>query len=128
MSSGNPTPPTNTTAEQTEAQKKLHDLLATMWEQRKSVVLDRLHVLEQAISALEVSSSEESRKSGADASHKLAGILGTFGLPRGTDLAREAEVTLEKDGPLSADDLLRLRRLAEELGLLIHQRSLPGGR
>jgi HPt (histidine-containing phosphotransfer) domain-containing protein len=26
-----------------------------------------------------------------DSAHKLAGVLGTFGLPRGTELAREAE-------------------------------------
>ncbi len=114
-----------------EAQKKLHDLLATLWEQRKSMVVDRLRVLEQVVASLEAGadgSATESRKLGADAAHKLAGILGTFGLPRGTDLAREAEVTLEQDGPLSDENILRLRSVVQELGSLIDQRSLPDGR
>jgi len=114
--------------EQADAQKKLHDLLATMWEQRKGAVLDRLHVLEDSISSLSESGDGDCRAVGADAAHKLAGILGTFGLPRGTDLAREAEVTLEKESPLTTEDIDRLRFLARELGLLIAQRSLPGAR
>lgn len=116
-----------------EAQKKLQDLLETMWKQSKSIVLQRLLVLEEVIASLEAGLSDgsdvsESRKAGADASHKLAGILGTFGLPRGTDLAREAEVTLEQAGLLDAANMRRLRSIAEELKLMIGQRSLPDGR
>lgn len=114
--------------EQSEAQKKLHDLLATLWEQRKGILLDRLRVLRESIADLEATGSPESRKRGAETAHKLAGILGTFGLPRGTDLAREAEVTLEHDTPLDAVNLARLHELARELGLLIDHRSLPNGR
>jgi HPt (histidine-containing phosphotransfer) domain-containing protein len=123
ISNGAPAQSSGTGApDQTDAQKKLHDLLATLWKQRKSVVLERLSALEQAICTLEATGTEESRNTGADAAHKLAGILGTFGLPRGTDLAREAEVTLEKDGPVDADDLRRLHQVAKELSTLIDQR------
>ena len=114
--------------EQAEAQKKLHDLLATLWEQRKGILLDRLRVLKDSIADLEATGSAESRKRGAETAHKLAGILGTFGLPRGTDLAREAEVTLEHDAPLDETALRRLHELAGELGLLIDHRSLPSAR
>lgn len=117
-----------TPQEQAESQKKLHDLLATLWEQRKGMLLDRLRVLKESIADLEATGSAESRKRGAETAHKLAGILGTFGLPRGTDLAREAEVTLDQDTPLVAADLARLHELASELGLLIDHRSLPNGR
>ena len=117
-----------TPQEQAESQKKLHDLLASLWEQRKGILLERLHVLKESIADLEATGSAESRKRGAETAHKLAGILGTFGLPRGTELAREAEVTLERDAPLGPDNLLRLHELAGELGLLIDHRSLPNGR
>jgi HPt (histidine-containing phosphotransfer) domain-containing protein len=113
---------------QTEAQKKLHDLLATLWEQRKNILIERLTTLQQSIANLESPGAEASRKLGAETSHKLAGILGTFGLPRGTDIAREAEVTLEKKGPLSTREITRLHQIAEELGKLLEQRSLPTNR
>jgi len=118
------------TEAQTDAQKKLHDLLAGLWQQRKSVLQERLQVLESAVRLLQDGGGQaaEARTAGADAAHKLAGILGTFGLPRGTDLAREAELMLEKDGPIVAEDLQRLRVLTEELGRLIDQPSLPRGR
>ncbi len=117
-----------TPQEQAESQRKLNDLLATLWEQRKGILLERLRVLKESIADLETSGSAESRKRGAETAHKLAGILGTFGLPRGTDLAREAEVTLERPAPLEPADLHRLHGLADELGLLIDHRSLPNGR
>ncbi len=117
-----------TPQEQAESQKKLHDLLAGLWEQRKGILLDRLRVLQESIADLEATGSTESRKRGAETAHKLAGILGTFGLPRGTDLAREAEVTLEQDTPLGSANLARLHEVASELGLLIDHRSLPNGR
>ena len=113
---------------QTEAQKKLNELLAMLWEQRKGILLERLSTLQQSIASLGTPDSEDSRKLGAETSHKLAGILGTFGLPRGTDIAREAEVTLEKDGPLSSEEITRLQQITEELGKLLDQRSLPSGR
>jgi HPt (histidine-containing phosphotransfer) domain-containing protein len=113
---------------QADAQKKLHDLLATLWEQRKSVLQERLQLLEAAIASLEGGSALEARKSGADAAHKLAGILGTFGLPRGTDLAREAELMLERDAPILPEDVLHLRVLIDELSVLIDQPSLPRSR
>ncbi len=113
---------------QTDAQKKLHDLLATLWEQRKNILIERLTTLQQSIAGLGAPGSEASRKLGAETAHKLAGILGTFGLPRGTDIAREAEVMLEKEGPLSSPEIARLHQITEELGELLDQRSLPTGR
>jgi HPt (histidine-containing phosphotransfer) domain-containing protein len=120
------------TPEQSEAQKKLHDLLASLWEQRRSVVLDRLLFLQQTVAALESSPEADpggqKRKAGADVAHKLAGILGTFGLPRGTDLAREAELLLEKPGAIESTGLHRLRELTVQLGKLIEERPLPQSR
>ncbi len=113
---------------QTEAQKKLHDLLATLWEQRKNILIERLTTLQESIAGLEAPAAEASRKLGAETAHKLAGILGTFGLPQGTEIAREAEVTLEKDGALSPQEIARLHQITEQLAKLLDQRSLPNGR
>jgi HPt (histidine-containing phosphotransfer) domain-containing protein len=108
-----------------EAQSKLHDLLEAMWQQRKSTVLDRLHVLEKAVDELSASPTPASREAGIDAAHKLAGILGTFGLPRGTELAREMEVALGAPGPVDDRQAAHLQDLVGEIAQLIAQRSLP---
>jgi HPt (histidine-containing phosphotransfer) domain-containing protein len=63
----------------------------------------------------------EQQRAGAEA-HKLAGVLGTFGLKEGTDLAREAESlygsTLDGSGAVAA----RLAAIAEQLQLMIANR------
>src|SRR5271170_7931280 len=40
---------------------------------------------------------EEARKQGHDQAHKLAGVLGTYGLTMGSRIAHELEVALELD-------------------------------
>ncbi len=52
------------------------------------------------------------RRGAADTAHKLAGSLGMFGYPRGTELAREIEQLLEND---SVVDAVTLRELVVEL-------------
>ena len=117
--------PLDATSSPAEAQKILHDLLETLWEQRKSSVVDRLNTLQQAVRNLDHSPTVKSREAGIDAAHKLAGILGTFGLPRGTDLAREMEVAMGHDGVLAADQVAHLQQVVGELAELIAQRTLP---
>jgi HPt (histidine-containing phosphotransfer) domain-containing protein len=113
---------------QSEAQRKLHDLLESMWEQRKGTVVDRLNLLEEAVRNLDKNTTRSSREPGIDAAHKLAGILGTFGLPRGTDLAREIEVAMGTEGPLSEQKIGHLRQVVTELAQLVAQRTLPTSR
>jgi len=59
-----------------------------------------------------------------DSAHKLAGVLGTFGLPRGTDLAREAEVLFGQPTPPGKVDIERLQVLLAELTTLIDRGPL----
>lgn len=63
----------------------------------------------------------ELQQAGSDA-HKLAGVLGTFGLQQGTELAREAEDVYA--GPLndSAAISARLTEIAERLRTIIASR------
>jgi HPt (histidine-containing phosphotransfer) domain-containing protein len=111
-----------------DAQRKLHDLLESMWELRKGTVVDRLNVLEAAVKDLHQSKTLASREQGIDAAHKLAGILGTFGLPQGTEMAREIEVAMGVDGQLDAREIAHLQQVVGQLAQLIAQRTLPTAR
>ena len=73
------------------------------WEKFLPQMEERVATLEETAVRLASGaalSCEEQNKAGADA-HKLAGVLGTFGLKEGTDLAREAECLF--GGVLDAD-------------------------
>jgi HPt (histidine-containing phosphotransfer) domain-containing protein len=61
------------------------------------------------------------QQTAAAEAHKLAGILGTFGLTDGTELAREAEGLLE--GTLDGDAASRLITIAEQLRAIIATRT-----
>jgi len=74
-------------------QSPLTDALDALWTRFLPEMAERVATLEAAALAFEGSNlSEEQRKKAHDAAHKLAGVLGTFGLTRGTELARELEM------------------------------------
>ena len=107
-----------------EAAAKLHDLLATLWCRSEDMIAERLEVLRSSYRRLlENSADEGARRTGADAAHKLAGILGTFGLPAGTEFARQTEVALEARSPLTAAHLASMRDAIEQLEAMISQKS-----
>jgi HPt (histidine-containing phosphotransfer) domain-containing protein len=63
-----------------------------MWGEFLPQMYDRVAALESAAGPLAAGNlSESEREEATAAAHKLAGILGSFGLPEGTNLAREAE-------------------------------------
>jgi HPt (histidine-containing phosphotransfer) domain-containing protein len=62
---------------------------------------------------------EATRLRAVDSAHKLAGVLGTFGLPRGTELAREAEQVFGRPIPPDKVEMERLLVLLAELTSLI---------
>jgi len=73
-------------------------------------------VLEQAKIALsEGNLSEVLRQSAGQEAHKLAGGLGTFGYPQGSNLARAIEDMLMDGTPLGREEALRLDRLVADL-------------
>ncbi len=105
------------------AEEKTRALLATLWQKNLPIVTERVTVLERAADAAATGAlTPEARAEAMGTAHKLAGALGMFGYPRGTELARcfeqSLEQSLEGDAPL---DALVLRELAaalrESLGL-----------
>ncbi len=70
----------------------LAEALARMWVQFLPQMYDRVAALETAAGPMaDGTLSDTEREEATAAAHKLAGILGSFGLPEGTNLAREAE-------------------------------------
>jgi len=89
------------------AQPELKAALDHLWAQFLPQMDERVAVLETAASALTAGElSEAQREAAQAAAHKLAGVLGTFGLTKGTILAREAEMVCSGDAdPASAAQL-----------------------
>jgi diguanylate cyclase (GGDEF)-like protein len=79
---------------------------------------ERVHVLEQAGTALlERTLGSELRRSAEREAHKLAGLLGTIGLPAGSRYAAEAEGLLRGSARLDEADAMRFSELAVALRL-----------
>jgi hypothetical protein len=89
------------------------ELISALWERSVPLISDRLNGLDIACEAAVVGRlSPIMRRGAADTAHKLAGSLGMFGYPRGTELAREIEQMLEDGGVVDAG---LLRELVVEL-------------
>jgi len=89
------------------AEPELTAALDRLWQQFLPQIEDRVATLEGAGRALsEQKLNDHQREAAKSAAHKLAGVLGTFGLTKGTVLAREAEMLCAGDAdPASADQL-----------------------
>ena len=71
------------------------DALERLWIKFLPEIELRMALLEAAAVALSADTlAPQGRDEAHAAAHKLAGILGTFGLHRGTELARQAELLL----------------------------------
>jgi len=87
----------------------MSEALDRLWLRFLPEIRQRVAILEAAAAAAAkkplTSSDRDAAKSAA---HKLAGVLGTFNLARGTDLARELEAAYSREptpGPGSAKKL-----------------------
>lgn len=101
-------------------QQKLHQLLAGLWERSRETIAVHVGVLQHAKSLADRNQLDEAARARAvDSAHKLAGVLGTFGLPRGTELARVAEEAFGTSGAMSQVKLEGLGSALNELDSLI---------
>jgi HPt (histidine-containing phosphotransfer) domain-containing protein len=105
---------------ETSGQPQLAEALKLLWQKFLPQMQERIAVLEEASSALEAGSlSAGQRAAAAAAAHKLAGVLGTFGLAEGTDIAREVEGIYTSDAPLDSVSRTRLGLRSQQLATLI---------
>jgi HPt (histidine-containing phosphotransfer) domain-containing protein len=96
------------------ATEQVQVALGDVWDRAYPVVLARVGAIEGA--AAELSMQHPQGKpidAGRADAHKLAGTLGTFGLDRGTELARALERRLSAPG--CAEEVAETERLVAEL-------------
>lgn len=110
------------TGELKTAPPSMADAMARLWTKFLPEIERRVASLEAAAQALREGrlTVDEQATAHADA-HKLAGSLGTFGLHKGTEMARNAELMLA--GAISTVDLASLDSIVRELHELITSRS-----
>jgi HPt (histidine-containing phosphotransfer) domain-containing protein len=101
------------------AQPNLAAALDRLWARFLPEIRERVAVVDAAVQALAAGSlGAEQKDAAASAAHKLAGVLGTFSLARGTELARELELQFSGT-PASAS---QLAAIASELRAVIDSR------
>ena len=100
----------------------LADALNRMWAKFLPEIEERVAVLEHAATAASKGSLDaDLRAEASSAAHKLAGVLGTFGLDEGTVLAREAESLYARESSGAAPD--RPAFLAAQLRAVLARRN-----
>ncbi len=105
-------------------QASLAEALERMWVQFLPQIEERVSAMESANAALAAGKlSYEPRARANSAAHKLAGVLGTFGLTRGTILAREAEIIYSGEPDTDPAAVARLSEIVGELRVLIAKRK-----
>lgn len=98
----------------------LAEAMNRLWAKHLPQMEERVATLQRAAEHLAKGELTATEQQGAAAdSHKLAGVLGTFGLREGTDLAREAESLYDKSGEEIRLLAARLAAIAEQLRAMI---------
>jgi HPt (histidine-containing phosphotransfer) domain-containing protein len=117
---GKPAEENGHSADAQSQEQKLQAMISALWERSRHTVVERAALLRTAGDLLVDNRLDQAtQRSAVDSAHKLAGVLGTFGLPRGTDLAREAEELFGQSMPPSKPEVERLQVLLSELTHLI---------
>jgi hypothetical protein len=96
----------------------VEEALAEVWARTHGVLERRVATIERATEELAKSPADSACvEAGRVEAHRLAGVLGTFGLSHGTELARELEEHLGRAG--AGDDAQHLARLARDLRAVV---------
>jgi HPt (histidine-containing phosphotransfer) domain-containing protein len=106
------------------AQATIAAAMNRLWRQYLPQIQERAATLEAAAAALgKCNLSPVLREEANSAAHKLAGVLGTFGLDQGTVLAREAEEFYSGRQPSIEGGQSRLAEIAREIAEMVASRE-----
>jgi HPt (histidine-containing phosphotransfer) domain-containing protein len=90
-------------SDKAEAAQKIQAMLKVMWKSSRPTIAERLRTLRVAQQKIAEGALDEAvRKEAESAAHKLAGILGTFGLPEGGAAASKIDRLLARPGEIEA--------------------------
>jgi HPt (histidine-containing phosphotransfer) domain-containing protein len=104
-------------------QPALTEAVNRLWGRFLPQLQERIATLETSAAAFTAGHLSTVQQAAANAAaHKLAGVLGTFGLTRGTVLARELEIIYSRDGGPDPAQAARLTKIAAELRNLVENR------
>jgi len=103
---------------------QLSEAMNKLWQKFLPQMEERLATLQSAAARMAAGArlSEEEQATAAGEAHKLAGVLGTFGLKEGTDLAREAELLYGGDLDTKPETVTRLVAIGEKLKAMVANR------
>ena len=105
-------------------QPDLGNALDKLWKQFLPQMNERVEAIDAAVSAFAAGSLTVDQRAAANsAAHKLAGVLGTFDLTRGTVLAREAEMLFSSESEIYEQTLPVLQNLAAQLREIVSSRK-----
>ncbi len=106
------------------SQPSLAGALDALWTRFLPETEHRVSLLEAAAAALGTGElAPEQQEETHAAAHKLAGTLGTFGLTRGTELARELELMLSPGLAPDSAQAARAQQIAAELRAIVASRK-----
>ena len=105
-------------------QPSLAEAMDRLWVQFRPQLEERVATLESAATALSQGTLVPTQREHASVvAHKLAGVLGTFGLDEGTDLARETEIAYSGDYHKDSAAAARLFEIASQLRAMLAVRK-----
>jgi DNA-binding response OmpR family regulator/HPt (histidine-containing phosphotransfer) domain-containing protein len=110
----------STTVSQNGSSEDPLQFLTAIWNRHYPQLLDRVASIDRVIAAAEDRSlTIEIRHQACHCAHNLAGSLGTFGLPHGSQVAKQLELLLAENTELTDEHLLQLQtgvdRLRQEM-------------
>ena len=105
-------------------QPALAEAINRLWTRFHPEMIERVALLEIAAAAFAENSLTLPQQQAANsAAHKLAGVLGTFNLTKGTVLARELEVMFSRENGPDPEYAQSLTSIAAELRTIIENRK-----
>lgn len=114
--------PRNKQTDKQILKQQTKEALIQTWEKLKDINIERITVLQQAVSTLlENNKSEELTEKAQNVAHQFAGALGIFGFSEGSHLAREIEQIFKSGVNLDRSQGLYLRELIKLLQREIQQ-------
>ncbi|PSB42842.1 response regulator [Chamaesiphon polymorphus] len=101
---------------QAEAESECPEFLTEIWNRHHEQMSARVATIDSAIVALQQQSLDpELRREAWNCAHTLAGALGTFGLSRGSQLAKQIELSLDANTELTPAHISQLQINVERL-------------
>ena len=105
-------------------QDSLAEAMDRLWVRFLPQLEERVAALELAAAALAQGNLVPTqREHASEVAHKLAGVLGTFGLQEGTSLAREMEHAYSGDSHADSSAAERLSQIASQLRAMLADRK-----